>query len=60
MWSKYDEIKFLNKLGDYCKTPKIILLKRYLKTMNLRCDWGDINISNIKNECKRLIKKNEN
>jgi hypothetical protein len=54
-WTNEDD--FLNHIGEYRlkKVDKRILLKGYLKGLNLRSDFGELNKDKIEAEARKCL-----
>ncbi len=51
-WTTENELEFLKKLGGHSKevaaSPRPVLLRKYLKAMDLRVKWAGINAATIR------------
>lgn len=59
-WKTEDEIQYLNSIGKNLKERrgtlcKMDCLKRYLKAMDIRVDWGEIEPSIVRAHVNKLL-----
>ena len=61
MWTTSDELKFLDNIGTYGEIPdctqveRLILLEKYIESMEMRRVWNTLDTNKIKSYVYKLI-----